>query len=87
MNTATAKAEIVNQPVVRLTIELPTKHAAELGGLLAYHVDWEDFPWAESIYDALLLADIRGEAVFTDSEHGPDIFLARKQGSANGRQR
>ena len=79
MNTATAKAEIVNQPVARLTIELPVKHAAELGGLLC-HLDWEDFPWAESIYDALLAADIRGEAVFTDSEYGPDIFLARKQG-------
>ena len=37
MNTATAKAEIVNQPVARLTIELPVKHAAELG---AYCATW-----------------------------------------------
>jgi len=78
----TAKAEIVSQPVVRLTIELSNTHAAELGGLLAYHVDWEDFPWAESIYDALELAEIRGEAVFRDEQFGRDVLLRRKQGSA-----
>jgi len=80
MNTATAKAEIVNQPVARLTIELPTKHAAELAGLLGGHVSFIDFPWAGPIYEALERAGIQDEYVFTDSERGPDIFLVRKQG-------
>ena len=82
----TAKAEIVGQPVVRLTIELPTKHAAELAGLLAGHVNFLDFPWARPIYNALDRAGIQEEYVFTDSERGPDIFLVRKQGKANGRR-
>jgi hypothetical protein len=86
MNTATAKAEIVGQPVVRLTIELPPTHAAELAGLLAGHVNFLNFPWAQSIYEALDCAGIQEEYVFTDSEHGPDIFLVRKQGKANGRR-
>jgi len=86
MNTATAKAEIVGQPVVHLTIELPIKHAAELAGLLAGHVSFLDFPWAGSIYNALDRAGIQEEYVFTDSERGPDIFLVRKQGKANGRR-
>ena len=81
-----AKAEIVNQPVVRLTIELPATHAAELAGLLAGHVSFLDFPWAGEIYEALERAGIQEEHVFADSEHGPDIFLVRKQSSANGRR-
>jgi len=79
MNTTIAKAEVVNQPVVRLTLELPAKYAAELGGLLVHHVDWEDFPWAEVVFDALVRADIRGEAVFWDEEHGKNVFLRREQ--------
>src|SRR5690606_27475774 len=49
----TAKVEIVDQPVIRLTIELPTKHAAELAGLLAGYVSFLDFPWAGPIWEAL----------------------------------
>ena len=75
----TAKAEI--QPVVRLTVELPPTHAAELAGLLAGYVSFRDFPWAQSIYKALECAGIQEEYVFTYSEHGPDIFLQRKQGN------
>ena len=74
-----AKAEIVNQPVVRLTIELSNTHAAELAGLLG-RMSFADFPWAGSIYRALEHADIRDENVFTDWAHGPDIFIVRKQG-------
>ena len=76
----TAKAEIVG---LRLTIELPTKYAAELAGLLAGHVNFLDFPWARPIYKALERAGIQDEYVFADSEHGPDIFLQRKP-SRNG---
>ena len=77
------KVEIVDQPVVRLTIELPTEHAAELAGLLASHVSFINFPWAKSIYDALKRANIQCAAVFMDREHGPNIFLQRKP-SRNG---
>jgi len=75
----TGKAEIVNQPVVRLKIELSNTHAAELAGLLGGHVSFLDFPWARPIYKALERAGIQDEYVFADSEHGPDIFLVRKQ--------
>ena len=84
MNT---KAEIVSQPVVRLTIELSHTHAAELAGLLAGHVSFLDFPWAESIYQAIEGAGIQEEYVFTDSERGPDIFLVRKQKGRRGTSR
>jgi len=80
MNT-TAKAEIVNH--VRLTIELPNTHAAELAGLLGGHVSFLDFPWAEAIYHALDRAGIQEEYVFTDSKLGPDIFLQRRPRRAN----
>lgn len=73
----TAKVEIADQPVVRLTIELSNTHAAELAGLLG-HVSFLNFPWAKSIYDALKRADIRCADVFMDWEHGPDIYLQRK---------
>ena len=76
MNT-TAKVEIVDQPVVRLTIELCHTYAAELAGLLG-HMSFADFPWAQSIYRALERADILGADVFTDWAHGPDIFIVRK---------
>lgn len=82
-----AKAEIVTQPVVRLTIELDADAAAELGGLLVGHVSFLDFPWAQSIYEALERACIQDECVFTDSERGPDIFLVRKQNGRRGTSR
>lgn len=84
MNT---KAEIVSQPVVRLTIELSHTHAAELAGLLAGHVSFLDFPWAGEIWEALERACIQDECVFTDSERGQDIFLVRKQNGPRGTSR
>ena len=80
----TAKAEIVGH--VRLTVELPPTHAAELAGLLGGHVSFFDFPWARPICKALERAGIQEEYVFTDSERGQNIFLVRKQGKANGRR-
>lgn len=74
-----AKAEVVNQPVVRLTVELPPTHADELGGLLAHHVDWRDFPWAERVYSAIRSVDLRGADVFRDEQHGNNVFLQRKR--------
>lgn len=73
----TAKVEIINQPVVRLTVDLPQTAAAELAELLG-HMSFADFPWAQSIYRALERADIRGADVLTDWAHGPDIFIVRK---------
>jgi len=80
MNT-TVKVEVIDQPVVRLMIELPAKYADELGGLLANHVDWQDFPWAGEICKALERAGIRRADVFRDEQLGWYAFLQRKQGT------
>lgn len=64
--------------VVRLTIELPSTHAAELAGLLGNHVSFLDFPWARSIYFALAHGGIRDEDVFRDAVFGESVFLERR---------
>src|SRR5690606_8066886 len=78
MKATTAKA------VIRLTVELPPTHAAELAELLACHVSFPDFPWAEAIYDALhlqhaLLHGSHHAVVFWDATLGRNAFLQRKQ--------
>ena len=72
-----AKAEIVNQPFVRLTVELSPTHAAELASLLGNHVSFVDFPWAKSIYKALCSAGILDKDVFRDAEAGESAFLEK----------
>lgn len=65
--------------VVHLTVELSPTHAAELAELLARHVSFLDFPWAEAIYDALRPAGGYHAAVFRDEERGWNVFLRREQ--------
>ena len=65
--------------VVRLTIELSPVRAAELAELLACHVSFLDFPWAEAIYNALRPAGCYHEIIFTDDDHGINVLLRRKQ--------
>jgi len=72
------KAEIVSQPVVRLTIELSNEHAAELAGLLGNHVSFADFPWARAIHNALISAGIRSKDVFKGAELVEHAFLVRR---------
>lgn len=74
-NTAEAATAKV---VVRLTIELSPTHAAELAELLARHVDWEDFPWAATIYAAFNPPDSHRKVMFTDIKYGSNVFLRRK---------
>lgn len=73
-----AKAEIVSQPVVRLTIELSNAHAAELAGLLGNHVSFADFPWARAVHNALISVGIRGADVFRGAEFVEHAFLERR---------
>ena len=72
------KAEIVSQPVVRLTIELSNEHAAELAGLLGNHVSFADFSWAQKIYNALVRVGVRSKDVFRDAELVEHAFLERR---------
>lgn len=74
-----AKAEIVSQPVVRLTIELSNEHAAELAGLLGNHVSFADFSWARAVHNALISAGIRSKDVFKGAEFVEHAFLERDE--------
>ena len=77
--TANTKEATTAKVVVRLTLELSPTHAAELVELMARHVDWEDFPWAETIYDAFNPVDSHRKVMFTDIKFGTNVYLRRKK--------
>lgn len=78
--TASTMEVTTSKTVIRLTVELPPTHAAELAGLMAGHVSFADFPWAEAIYYALRRSVGNHHAlVFADANHGVDVFLERKK--------
>lgn len=79
VTTANAMKVTASRTVIRLTVELPPAHAAELAGLMAGYVSFADFPWAEAIYHALRPAGLYRAAAFADVNHGVDVFLQRKK--------
>src|SRR5690554_1638907 len=79
VTTASTMEVTTSKTVIRLTVELPPTHAAELAGRMAAHVSFADFQWAEAIYNALRPHGSHRSVVFSDANHGMDVFLYRKQ--------